>query len=92
MTDSAPTPVPEFNAEEVRQKKTLCGILALVLPGLAIHKFLLGYTSTGIIQIVVTIVTCGLAAIISIIEGIMYLMKSDQEFYDTYIANKKEWF
>lgn len=92
MNDPAPRPIPEYNEDEVRQKKTLCGIFALVLPGLAIHKFLLGYTSTAIIQIIITIVTCGIGAIISIIEGIMYLVKPDREFYDTYIANKKDWF
>jgi hypothetical protein len=30
--------------------------------------------------------------VISLIEGILYLTKSDEEFYNTYIANKKEWF
>lgn len=92
MTDSAPTPVPEFNEEEVRQKKLMCGIFGILLGGLAIHKFLLGYTSTGIIQIIISVVTCGLGGLIGLIEGIMYLMKSEREFYDTYIANKKEWF
>jgi len=27
-----------------------------------------------------------------LIEGIMYLTKSDQEFVDTYINSKKGWF
>ena len=34
----------------------------------------------------------GIGSIIGIIEGVIYLTKSDQEFYDTYMANKKEWF
>jgi hypothetical protein len=29
---------------------------------------------------------------IGLIEGIIYLTKSDAEFYNTYVANKKEWF
>jgi TM2 domain-containing membrane protein YozV len=31
-------------------------------------------------------------SIVGIIEGIMYLTKSDQQFYDDYVLNKKEWF
>ena len=30
--------------------------------------------------------------IIGIIEGIIYLTKSDEEFVQTYIVNKKPWF
>lgn len=73
-------------------KKVLVGILAIVLNGLAVHKFMLGYTKEGIIQIVITIVTCGLGGIIGIIEGIIYLTKSDEEFVRTYIEGKKGWF
>ena len=47
-------------------------------------------------MLLVTVLTCGIGGIvmsvIGIIEGIMYLTKSDQEFYDTYVANKKAWF
>lgn len=73
-------------------KKMLAGILALVIGSLGIHKFILGYTQEGIIQIVITVVTCGLGGIIGLIEGIIYLTKSDEEFYETYQANKKPWF
>ena len=91
MNEAPPTPVPEFNEEDVRQKKMLCGIFGILLGGLGIHKFLLGYTSTGIIQIFLALL-CGIGSIIGLIEGIIYLTKSDRDFYDTYIANKKEWF
>lgn len=30
--------------------------------------------------------------IIGLIEGILYLVKSDQEFVETYITNRKPWF
>ena len=85
-----------FNQSEVSQKKVLCGILAIVIGWLGIHKFLLGYTTAGLIMLLVSVLSLGLLAfimaIIGLIEGIMYLMKSDQEFYDTYMANKKDWF
>lgn len=73
-------------------KKVLAGILAIVLGGFGIHKFILGYTQEGIIQIVITFVTCGIGSIIGLIEGIIYLTKSDEEFYQTYQVGKKGWF
>ncbi|WP_114492464.1 TM2 domain-containing protein [Candidatus Ulvibacter alkanivorans] len=73
-------------------KKMIAGILAIVIGSLGIHKFILGYTQEGIIQIVITIVTCGIGGIIGLIVGIIYLTKSDEEFYQTYQVGKKGWF
>lgn len=81
-------------------KKLLAGILAIVLGALGIHKFVLGYQKEGIIMIAVTLVlgifTCGIGAslmgLIGLIEGIIYLTKSDEEFYNTYQVGKKPWF
>jgi TM2 domain-containing membrane protein YozV len=73
-------------------KKLIAGILAIVIGSLGIHKFILGYTQEGIIQIIITIVTCGLGGIIGLIEGIIYLTKSDEEFYQTYQVGKRGWF
>ncbi|MDQ1161962.1 TM2 domain-containing membrane protein YozV [Chryseobacterium sp. SORGH_AS 447] len=74
------------------EKKVVAGILGILLGTFAIHKFYLGYTKTGIIQLVLGIVTCGLVGIIGFIEGIIYLTKSDEEFDRTYVQNQKEWF
>lgn len=85
-------------------KKILAGILAIVLGSLGIHKFVLGYQKEGIILLVVTLVGFVLSCIgigvfivwitllIGLIEGIIYLTKSDEEFYNTYQAGKKPWF
>jgi TM2 domain-containing membrane protein YozV len=74
-------------------KKVVAGILAILLGGLGVHKFFLGYTTAGIIQLVIGIVTCGsISGIIGIVEGIIYLTKSDEEFIQTYQVGKKEWF
>jgi TM2 domain-containing membrane protein YozV len=74
------------------EKKIVAGIFGLLLGGLAIHKFYLGYTKEGIIQIVITVCTCGLGGIIGFIEGIIYLTKSDEDFVNTYVTNKRGWF
>ncbi len=73
-------------------KKVLAGVLGIIFGGLGIHKFILGYTQEGIIQIVITFITCGAGSIIGLIEGIIYLTKSDEEFYQTYQVGKKGWF
>ncbi|MCZ8229887.1 TM2 domain-containing protein [Flavobacterium sp.] len=71
-------------------KKIIAGILAIVLGGLGIHKFILGYTQEGIIQLLIGL--CGIGSIIGLIEGIIYLTKSDEEFYQTYQVGKRGWF
>jgi TM2 domain-containing membrane protein YozV len=73
-------------------KKLTAGLLAILIGSLGVHKFVLGYTTEGIIQIVLTFLTCGIGGIIPLIEGIIYLTKSDEEFVRTYIQNKKGWF
>ncbi|PXA03283.1 hypothetical protein DDZ13_12720 [Coraliomargarita sinensis] len=77
-------------------KKIVAGILAIVLGALGIHKFILGYTKEGVIMLLVSVLTLGLFAwvmgIIGLVEGIMYLTKSDEEFVATYINGKKGWF
>lgn len=83
---------PVTPASDGANKKVVAGVLGILFGGLGIHKFYLGYTKEGIIQLVATIVTCGFASLIGLIEGILYLTKSDQEFESTYITNKKGWF
>ena len=77
-------------------KKIVAGVLAILLGSLGIHKFMLGYTTEGIIMLLVTVLTCGIAgvvmSVVGIVEGIMYLTKSDEEFVRTYIQSKKGWF
>ncbi len=78
------------------EKKVVAGILGILLGCLGIHKFYLGYKQEGLIMLLVSILTCFVASsimgIIGLIEGIMYLTKSDEEFVATYITGKKGWF
>jgi TM2 domain-containing membrane protein YozV len=77
---------------EQGSNRVLAGILGIVLGELGIHKYILGYTKEGLIQIGLTIITCGLAGLIGKIEGIIYLTKSDDQFINEYQINKKGWF
>lgn len=81
--------------------RTACGIIAIVLGllglgGFGIHKFVMGQTSNGILWILITVLTCGVGGailtVLSIAEGIIYLTKTDHQFYIDYDVNKKAWF
>ena len=84
-------------AEQIEgaEKKLVAGILGILLGGLGIHKFYLGYNTEGLIMLLVTLLTCGaggaIMGIIGLIEGVIYLTKSDADFVETYITNKKGW-
>ena len=81
------------------KSKVAAGLFAIFLGLLGIHKFYLGCPVPGIILLL-----CGtigwflfaippiIAAIICLIEGIIYLTKSDGDFHDEYVVQKKSWF
>jgi len=93
-----PIPPPAQGATEVpgADKRILAGVFALLLGCLGIHKFILGYTGAGITMLLITVLTCGIGGavtgLIGFIEGIIYLTKSNEEFAQTYVRNKKAWF
>ena len=77
-------------------KRLLAGIMALLFGGLGIHKFLLGYNKEGFIMLALSIISFGylfpVMVLVGWIEGIIYLTRSDLEFYRTYQLQKKAWF
>lgn len=89
-------------SKEQTDKKLISGILGILLGALGIHKFYLGYTKEGIIMLAVsiggTIALCGIpfaafaVSVIGLIEGILYLTKTDDEFVKTYVVGRKGWF
>ncbi|MEP2057794.1 MAG: TM2 domain-containing protein [Maribacter litoralis] len=93
-----------FNNTSGENKKVLVGILAIILGSLGVHKFLLGYQKEGFILLGVTIIAYATSClgvgllfmwipyVIGLIEGIIYLTKSDEEFYNTYQVGRKPWF
>ena len=76
------------------------GLLALFLGWLGVHKFYLGYNTSGFIMLGTSILggilTLSVASwaiwVIAIVEGIFYLSKSQTEFEQMYVINKREWF
>lgn len=81
----------ELGGPRPENKKVVAGILGILIGALGIHKFYLGYTKEGIIQILLNLL-CGLGSLIGLIEGIIYLTKTDEDFYQTYQVGRKPWF
>lgn len=78
------------------KEKLVAGLLGIFLGAFGIHKFYLGYKKPAVIMLLVSLLTFGIGAsvmsIIGLIEGILYLVKSDEEFDATYVQNEKGWF
>ncbi len=76
------------------------GICGVFFGSLGVHKFVLGYQKEGITTLLITFVgglfTFGLTAVVmhavGLIEGILYLTKSEADFQQTYVVNHKGWF
>ena len=91
---------PYAQASSCSKDHVAAGLLAIFLGSLGIHKFYLGYNTPGFIMLAVSVVgsifSLGLAGlamvVISIVEGVLYLSKSQTEFEQIYVFNKKEWF
>lgn len=81
-----------------RKSRAAAGLLAIFCGILGFHKFYLGYISAGIIMFLLTfflwwtIVVPLAMFLVSIIEGVMYLTKSDEEFQRIYVQSQKDWF
>jgi TM2 domain-containing membrane protein YozV len=94
---AVPPPIaPPPAAVSRASNKIPAGVCGILLGSLGIHKFILGYTGPGLVMLLATILTCGIAGvvthIIGLIEGIIYLCRSDEEFVRTYVDGRKEWF
>ncbi|WP_158975367.1 TM2 domain-containing protein [Cellulophaga sp. L1A9] len=93
-----------FSGASGDNKKVLAGLLAIFLGSFGIHKFILGYQKEGIILLGAAVIGMATSCIgigffilsalwiVGIIEGIIYLTKSDEEFYNTYQVGRKPWF
>jgi len=77
-------------------RRIAAGVCGILVGCLGIHKFLLGYTKEGLVMLLVTVLTLGFGAIlmgpIGLVEGILYLTKSDEDFVKTYVAGRRGWF
>ena len=77
---------PQYQQSQYRQSdknKLAAGLFGILLGGLGIHKFYLGKVGLGIVYILFC--WTGIPSIIGLVEGIIYLTLSDEEFYNKYV-------
>lgn len=81
-------------------KQLLAGYCGIIFGGFGIHKFVLGYAPEGLITLIISLIggyfTYGLTFLImqlvGLIEGMIYLNKSHNDFVETYFMDKQGWF
>jgi len=74
---------PPNNVDIYEKSKTVAGVLAIFLGAMGIHKFYLGHIGMGIVYMMFCW-TC-IPSIIGIVEGIIYLTSTDEQFYIKYV-------
>ena len=80
------------------KNKYVAAVLAFFFGCLGVHKFYLGKTGAGIWMLIggtigwVIVIPGMIVWFISFIETIIYLVKSEQSFYEDYVAGNKSWF
>ena len=86
-------PPPSLDKPLPRKDKATAAILAILLGWLGAHKFYLGHIGLGIVFVVGSILFLWwLTALIGIAEGVIYLTKSDEEFQQIYVEERKQMF
>jgi TM2 domain-containing membrane protein YozV len=98
---------PYVNPADVKttdKDKLVAGLLGIFLGAFGAHKFYLGYTQEAIIMLCVSLAGLLFAwliipafaptvfGVIGLVEGIIYLTKTQQDFERTYVYAKKAWF
>ena len=79
------TPGAQANFQKKDSQRLAFGLLALLIGGLGIQYFIIGKTSAGIYNILLSFVTCGLWSILNFIQGILVLCMSDEQFEAKYV-------
>ncbi len=86
-------------SKKTAKSKVTAGVLAILLGMFGVHQFYLGNVGSGILRNVITFVGtifCAIGFVVTgifgLIEGIMYLCMSDEEFDEKYVQHKRGWF
>lgn len=80
---------PVFSTDE--DKRIIAGVLGILLGGLGIHRFYLGHSRAALIGYCLPSLCLGLGYIPGLVDGILYLIATDEEFNNKYRNNEAIW-
>lgn len=72
-------------SSSVTSTRVVAGLCAILVGTLGVQYFIIGKTKAGLITILLSLVTCGLWGILCVVQGILMLLMSDQEFEEKYV-------
>ncbi len=81
------------SSKEDEKKRIIMGIIAILVGSLGVHKFCHGSWGWGIVYILLSLIGCILilpllvTCILSIVEGVRYLLMDDEEYNQKYIES-----
>lgn len=93
---------PDF-AAKTRKSRYVAAVLAILFGIFGVHKFYLGMFKTGFEQLAIAILAwifnfvvgmqlfTSLASIFALVEGVMYVSKTDEAFFETYVVERRQW-
>ena len=84
-TDRTDNPFDAYGPEG--KCRGVAALFAILLGSLGIQYFYLGKTTAGLLSIVLSLVTCGIWQVITIIQGIMMFSMTNEQFYEKYVMN-----
>ena len=67
------------------KNRGLAGLFAILLGTLGIHYFYVGKTTAGIVCLILGICSCGLINVLTLIQGILMLTMTEEEFERRYV-------
>jgi Predicted membrane protein len=81
-------------AEPSDVNRIAVGVLAVIFGCLGVHKFVLGRTGQGVIMLLLTctFVLAPAMAMVGVVEGIIYLTRTDADFHRIYVRGRRAWF
>jgi len=87
----------QVSAGNSGKSRVTAALLAIFLGAVGAHEFYLGHNRSALIRLGIGVfgLAVGLtfvASLIGLIEGIIYLTKSDEDFSRIYVVGGKEWF
>lgn len=66
-------------------KRIAAGICAIIIGTLGIQYFIIGKPVAGVLTILLSLCTCGLWQLVTIVQGIMMLTMTDEQFRQKYV-------